>query len=301
MSWADNLKYKPPTSEDEGMPLPDISNEKYAKSTRGLLIKHGLADFARDHGLMPKAAVATLEEFVTEDAAMREMKTEVVKLADLDESVIIFGESGTGKELIARALHGDRVGKFVGINCAAMPETLLESELFGHKAGAFTDAKQDKIGLLAQARDGTIFLDEIGEMPLKLQAKLLRALQERKVRRVGDVVDVDISCRVVSATNVELWRFEENTEHVITSLKQTFRLDLYWRLAVYKVHITPLRDRRDDIRELLDAKYDAAHLLTEDERDAIIARPLYGNVRELEALVKRAVLKKTISVEKKRD
>lgn len=300
MSW--NLKFTtppPPTT-----PVVEIT-EKNAATIRAQLISSGNLEFAIEHGLAPKAALAEVANFITEDSDMQRMKAEVVSLADLDESVIIFGESGTGKETIARALHGDRAGQFVAINCAAMPEALLESELFGHVAGAFTDAKLTKSGLLETARGGTIFLDEIGEMPMKLQAKMLRALQEKKIRKVGGTTDVDISCRVVSATNRPLHLFEsgnmtdaEQSVHV-EMLKSNFRLDLYWRLATYKIHITPLRERRDDIRELLDAKYDKDHLLTEEERDELVAKPLYGNCRELEALVKRAVLRKTLAVTKR--
>ncbi len=133
-----------------------------------------------------------LDEFITVHPEMLKLKEYVRKLMDdqVDDPVLIIGESGTGKELIARALHNGRTGEFVAINCAGMPETLIESELFGHVKGAFTDAKVDKKGLLESAEDGTIFLDEIAELPILMQAKLLRALQERKVRKVGGNTDI---------------------------------------------------------------------------------------------------------------
>lgn len=294
-----NLNFSQPTTPQPPAPEP---TERVAANFRGVLLASGLGDFAREHGIMPKNAVAKLSEFITEDAEMLEMKREVVHLADLNESVIIFGESGTGKELVAKALHGEKIGKFVAINCAAMPETLLESELFGHKAGSFTDAKVDKVGLLETATNGTIFLDEIGEMPIKLQAKLLRALQESNVRRVGDTAERPINCRVVSATNRPLYYYEtpeSSAEEQLKLLAESFRLDLYWRLAVYRIHISPLRNRPNDIRDLLDAKYDTEHALTEEERDALVASPLYGNCRELEALVKRMKMRKMLAVTKK--
>ena len=145
-----------------------------------------------------QASMRVLDSFITNDERMLRVKEHVKKLANREECVLIRGDSGTGKELIARALHGNRFGKFVGINCSAISENLLESELFGHVKGAFTGAHTDRCGLFAEARSGTLFLDEIGDMSYPLQAKLLRALEERKIRRVGSNADEDIHCRIRS-------------------------------------------------------------------------------------------------------
>ncbi len=223
--------------------------------------------------------------------AMKRVYDLVRRLADNTATVLITGESGTGKELVARALHEQgprRSGHFVAINCAAMPETLLESELFGHVRGAFTDARQDRTGLFVQADGGTLLLDEIGEMPLGTQAKLLRAVQERKVRPVGGNVEIPFDTRIVAATNREL---EAEVQ------ARRFREDLYYRINVVKLHLPPLRDRGHDILLLAQHfleryadRYNAKVVgISRGVAERLLAAPWPGNVRELENCVERAV------------
>jgi two-component system response regulator HydG len=214
----------------------------------------------------------------------------IAQLGESDASVLITGESGTGKELVARAIHerSERDGQFIAINCAAMPAALLESELFGHVRGAFTDAKRDRQGLFLQASNGTLFLDEIGEMPLEMQAKLLRVLQERRVRPVGGDDEVGFDTRIISATNRDL---EDEVSN------QNFREDLYYRIKVIGIDVPPLRSRGNDI--LLLAQY-FVERHAERSGKAVegispeAARKLRdynwpGNVRELENCIERAV------------
>ena len=180
-------------------------------------------------------------DVVGKSLAMERIMRLVERVASAPSSVLITGESGSGKELIARALHegGDRADKpFIAINCAALPEQLLESELFGHERGAFTGADTRKEGLFRAAAAGTLFLDEIGELPLTLQVKLLRVLQQRSVRPVGGSDEIPILCRVVAATNRDVER--EVSEN-------RFREDLYYRLNVINLKLPPLRDRIEDI------------------------------------------------------
>lgn len=183
-----------------------------------------------------------LKKFITSDPATLQMKDDCRKLAKIDDEVLILGETGTGKELIARALIGDREGKFLRVNCAAMPRELIESELFGHKAGAFTGATGNKTGMLVAAKDGVVFLDEIGDLPLDVQAKLLNVLQpvdgKRYVRPVGSNEETEISCRVICATHKNL---------VDMVKEQKFRLDLYARISTFVLTIRPLRERKGDI------------------------------------------------------
>jgi two-component system NtrC family response regulator len=208
------------------------------------------------------------------------------RVAGSDASVLITGESGTGKELIARAIHytGSRAtGPFVALNCAAIPENLIESELFGHVKGAFTGAVKDKEGKFELADGGTIFLDEIGELRIDLQAKILRALQERTIDRVGGAKPAQVNVRVLAATNRDLEREVK---------AGNFREDLYYRLSVITLQVPPLRERRDDIPLL------AEHFLRKYNRDAVSLAPdalaalsAYGwpgNVRELENAIERA-------------
>lgn len=225
------------------------------------------------------------------DAIQRVFAT-INKVAAYKTTVLIQGESGTGKELVARALHqgSERKEKrFVPVNCGAIPESLLESELFGHKKGAFTDAHADKPGLFVEADRGTLFLDEIGELPLGLQVKLLRVLQEGRVRPVGATRDREVDVRVIAATVRDLKREVEEGR---------FREDLYYRLNVLQITVPPLRDRRDDVMLL------AEHFIERNNgrlgtkirdvdqkaRKLLLNYPWPGNVRELENTIERAVV-----------
>jgi two-component system, NtrC family, response regulator AtoC len=216
----------------------------------------------------------------------------VRKVAGYKSTVLLLGESGTGKELVARALHEQSPrakGPFVPINCGAIPETLLESELFGYAKGAFTDATRDKRGLIEEANGGTLFLDEIGEMPLSLQVKLLRFLQEDEIRRVGDSKAMTVDTRVVAATARDL------VEMVKTG---TFREDLYYRLNVLQITIPPLRERKDDIPLLVEhflSRYGerlgrANMTISREALRALMDYGWPGNVRELENTIERAMV-----------
>ena len=230
-------------------------------------------------------------ELLGESAAMREVHDLIARVAPTEASVLVTGESGTGKELVARALHRHSrraAGPLVAINCAAMPEQLLESELFGHVKGAFTDAKGARAGLFQQASGGTLFLDEIGEMPVGLQAKLLRALQERKVRPVGGDAEVAIDVRVITATNRDLERAIE---------AGGFREDLYYRINVVHLPLPPLRARGGDVlllaqRFLVDTarRFDKpVSGFAPAAAEKLAAYDWPGNVRELANAIERAV------------
>ncbi len=212
----------------------------------------------------------------------------VRRVADTEATVLITGESGTGKELVARAIHSlgsRREGPFVAVNCAAIPKDLLESELFGHVKGAFTGAVRDRTGKFSQADGGTLFLDEVGEMPVELQPKLLRALQERSVEPVGGSAPQKVDVRLAAATNTDL-------EKAIR--EGVFREDLYYRLAVIPIHLPPLRERREDIPLLIRhfaAKHGAETISFSDEAvEALSAYDWPGNVRELENTVERLLI-----------
>ncbi len=229
-------------------------------------------------------------DMVGKSDAMCRVRDLVRRVADARTSVLITGESGTGKEIVARAVHeqGDRRGgPFVVVNCGALPENLMESELFGHEKGAFTGADKRKKGLFQQAQAGTIFLDEVGELPLNLQVKLLRVLQERKVRPLGGHEETEVDVRVVAATNRDI---DADVEQGL------FRSDLFFRLNVIRLHLPPLRERVEDIPLL------AEHMLRKHsalQRRRLSINPevlrwlahqrFPGNVRELENIVERAV------------
>ena len=232
-----------------------------------------------------------MDTMIGESPAIQRVYSLINRVADSDTSIFIGGESGTGKELVARALHARSTRKdapLIGINCAAMPLALLESELFGHVRGAFTDAKRARPGLFVQAQGGTLFLDEIGEMPLEMQSKLLRALQERKVRPVGGETEVPFDARLISSTNRDLET--EVEEH-------RFRADLYYRINVVTISVPPLRARGNDI--LLLAQYFLSKQAKKSGKSvstisASAARKLLeydwpGNVRELENCMERAL------------
>lgn len=231
-------------------------------------------------------------EFYTKEKSLLDILELVKKVSDYDTSVFIRGETGTGKELIARAIHysGNRKDKsFVAVNCAAIPESLLESELFGHVKGAFTGADRTKEGLFREADGGTIFLDEVGEIPQEVQVKLLRVLQENEIRRVGDTIPIKVNVRVVTATIRDL------EEDIKTS---RFREDLYYRINVVPIVLPPLRARPADIEGLAmmflnrySSKY-GKHIKGFDSESLIFLKGYGwpGNVRELENIVERAVI-----------
>jgi two-component system, NtrC family, response regulator AtoC len=232
------------------------------------------------------------EDILAKSAKMQEIFRTIAKIAEYKTTVLVTGESGVGKELVARAIHrrsSRRGGPFVPVNCGAIPENLLESELFGHKKGSFTDAIADRRGLFEEATGGTLFLDEIGELPLGLQVKLLRVLEDDRIRRVGDTRDIKVDTRIITATHRDL---QAETK------AGRFREDLYYRLNVLLIHTPPLRERKDDIPLLIE------HFITRNNSrlgtnirglDTEARRLLYeyswpGNVRELENTVERAMV-----------
>ncbi len=229
------------------------------------------------------------QQILGKSAAMQQVFSLIEKVAPAEGSVLIEGETGTGKELVARAIHRESLrkdGPFVPINCASIPGGLLESELFGHARGAFTGAQEKKQGLFVAADGGTLFLDEIGEMPPALQAKLLRAIQERRVRPVGSTSDVTFDVRIVSATNRDLH---------IAAQKGDFREDIFYRLATFQIQLPPLRQRREDIPLLVET-FVAQHaaqgrdiFFPPEVLRALVDYSWPGNVRELQSLVERCV------------
>ncbi len=241
-----------------------------------------------------------MEQFVGSSEPIRQVLEFVTKVADHGSTVLIQGESGTGKELVARMLHYNSARKdrpLIPVNCGAIPENLLESELFGHEKGAFTGAVQTRIGRFESAHGGTIFLDEIGELSLGLQVKLLRVLQERSFERVGGTKTIDVDVRVVAATNQDL---EEAVR------QKRFREDLYYRLNVIPVTIPPLRERRSDIPQLVNhflakLNHGKPAAMTDCSPDAMARLMEYhwpGNIRELENMVERfAVLSRSGTIE----
>src|SRR5271170_844677 len=237
----------------------------------------------------------SLDNIVGVSPAMEKLKHTIRTVASTQSTVLIYGESGTGKELVARALHvcSPRAAEpFVSINCGAFPETLLESELFGYVKGAFTGASQNKRGLFEVADQGTIFLDEIGEMTMPMQVKLLRVLQERSVRPVGGTAEIPVDVRVIAATNRDLDR--QVTEG-------TFREDLYYRLNVIPIRVPALRERREDVPLLANhflKKYapgagKSIHAVEAKSLEALTGYDWPGNVRQLENTIERAVALET--------
>ena len=231
-------------------------------------------------------------ELIGNSKMMAEIKKIISKVAQVSSTVLITGESGAGKEVVARSIHaasGVADGPFIAVNIGGIPETLLESELFGHEKGAFTGAISQKIGMFELASNGTIFLDEIGDMPLHLQVKLLRVLQERKVQRLGGTMQIPIDARFVTATNKDLEARAKRAE---------FREDLFYRLNVVHIHVPPLRERLDDIAELAGfflAKHNSGmgrHLngFAPKALERLRSYSWPGNIRELENMIERAVI-----------
>jgi two-component system response regulator AtoC len=222
---------------------------------------------------------------------MQDIFRTIAKISEYKTTVLVTGESGAGKELVARAIHrrSKRTGPFVAVNCGAIPENLLESELFGHKKGAFTDAVQDRRGLFEEANGGSLFLDEIGELPLALQVKLLRVLEDEKIRRLGETRDLQVDVRIITATHRDL---SNETK------AGRFREDLFYRLNVLLIHCPALRDRREDIPLLIEhflARNNARLGTSIRGLDTEARRLLYeyawpGNVRELENTIERAMV-----------
>ncbi|MCE1225267.1 MAG: sigma-54 dependent transcriptional regulator [Geobacteraceae bacterium] len=238
------------------------------------------------------AEIERISSIIGEHPKMKEVYRIVTKIAATSSTVLVYGESGTGKELVARAVHDRSPRKeqpFMAINCAAIPETLIESELFGHEKGSFTGANAREIGILEAANGGTVFLDEIGEMNVSMQAKLLRAIQEKEIRRVGGKINLPLDVRIISATNRDL---EQEIK------KGTFREDLYYRLNVIRINLPPLRERGSDIATLANffvKKYrEASGIAVEGiSKPALKQLMNYtwpGNVRQLESVIERAVL-----------
>jgi two-component system response regulator AtoC len=232
------------------------------------------------------------EDILAKSAEMQAIFKTISKIADFKTTALVMGESGVGKELIARAIHTKSVrrgGPFCAVNCGAIPETLLESELFGHKKGAFTDASSDRIGLFEQATGGTLFLDEIGELPQKLQVKLLRVLQDETIRKLGDNRDVKVDVRIITATHRDL---QAETK------AGRFREDLYYRINVLQLVVPPLRNRREDIPILIDhflARNNARFNISikgiePDAKRLLLEYGWPGNVRELENTIERAMV-----------
>ncbi|HOW53763.1 MAG TPA: sigma-54 dependent transcriptional regulator [Syntrophorhabdaceae bacterium] len=232
------------------------------------------------------------EDFVYHSEKMHEVSSLVVRIARTDSTCIISGESGVGKEVIVNMIHALSERKsfpLVKVNCAAIPETLLESELFGYEKGAFTGAYQRKAGKFELANKGTIFLDEIGDIPVVLQSKLLRVIQEKEIERLGGVQPVKVDVRIIAATNRNL---DEEVK------KGTFREDLFYRLNVVNILIPPLRERKEDVPLLIDfflKKYNSKHKknvkgLTREARDVLVKYDYPGNVRELENIIERAIV-----------
>ncbi len=244
---------------------------------------------------LEKGPVSYFDEIIGESRSIQEIKEAIRRIGPLMGNVLIDGESGTGKELVARAIHAassGRRGAFVVINCGSIPETLLESEFFGHGKGAFTGADRDRDGLFQEARNGTLFLDEIGELPLMLQPKILRAIETKEIRPLGTTRTIPIDVRIVAATNRDLEAMVRDS---------AFREDLYFRLNVFAIRVSPLRERVMDIAPLARSflEKDRAELrspvreISAEAMTALEAYPWKGNVRELHNVIQRVLITAT--------
>jgi DNA-binding NtrC family response regulator len=251
-------------------------------------------DLLRENRVLQKRieSIATIPSMRGEHPKMKEVFRIVAKIAPSNSTILIVGESGTGKELIARAIHDGsprRDKPFIAINCAAIPDTLIESELFGHEKGSFTGANAREIGIFEAANGGTVFLDEIGEMNVSMQAKLLRAIQEKEIRRVGGKINIGLDVRLISATNKDL-------EQEIR--KGAFREDLFYRLNVIRINLPPLRERGSDVKTLAEfflEKYGkesgiAIDGISKQTLKLLMNYSWPGNVRQLESVIERSIL-----------
>lgn len=278
-----------------GMGAYDYFNKPVDAETLSLVVDrawylHRIEQENRE--LQEKYISSPLDGIIATSPSILNICKTIEKIAPSDLSVLILGESGTGKEVFARAIHNlseHAKGRFVAINCAAIPESLLESELFGHEKGSFTGATAQKIGKIEVANEGTLFLDEIGDMPMDLQAKLLRFLQERVIERVGGTKEIPINTRIICATHKPIKQMIE--EH-------KFREDLYYRINDITLELPPLRERDDDILVLAQAfieKYahqhnKQIHSLSAEAKQMLISYECKGNVRELDKIIRRAVI-----------
>ncbi|MCK5032380.1 MAG: sigma-54-dependent Fis family transcriptional regulator [Calditrichia bacterium] len=245
------------------------------------------------HKLKQETDIQQIPNIIGKSKKMREVYNLIVKVSEKDATVLITGESGTGKELVAEAIHlkSERAkNQFVTINCAALPENLLESELFGFEKGAFTGATQKKIGLFEVANNGTIFLDEIGDMPLGIQAKLLRVLQNKEIVRIGGIEKIEINARVITATNKNLEKqIEENN----------FRSDLFYRINIFPIELPPLRERKEDIPELIQhflGKFGNKGI-TNSAKKILMEYNWPGNVRELVNIIERSSIIADVTID----
>jgi two-component system nitrogen regulation response regulator NtrX len=239
-----------------------------------------------------KRKVSKVMDMVGDSSPIQKIKDTIEKVAPTDARILVTGENGVGKELVARWVHeksARAAGPLIEVNCAAIPSELIESELFGHEKGSFTSAVKQRIGKFEQANGGTLFLDEIGDMSLSAQAKVLRALQEGKITRVGGDKDINVDVRVIAATNKDLLKEVE---------EKNFRLDLYHRLSVIIIHVPSLNDRKDDIPLLVDrfltdicAEYGTARKNIDEEAiRALQEHNWTGNIRELRNVVERLII-----------
>ncbi len=233
-----------------------------------------------------------ISDLIGSSPKFRAVLDEINMVAPVDSAVLVRGETGTGKEVIAHAIHDAsprRRHQFVAINCAAIPATLIESELFGHERGAFTGAVTPRAGRFQMADRGTLFLDEIGDLPLELQPKLLRVLQEQQFERLGGSQSIQVNVRVIAATNQDLWSMVQ---------QRKFRADLFYRLNVFPITLPPLRERREDIpllvayfvRKFAERLGKAIECIPDDVMDALVNHHWPGNIRELQNFIERAVI-----------
>lgn len=250
-----------------------------------LIEKYNLQVDVQDGKLVDKqnSTEFWLKKFITVDSYTTAMKDDVRKLSKVDDEVLITGPTGSGKELIAHALLGNKEGSFIPVNCAGLPDTLIDALLFGHTRGAFTGASEAKNGLCIAARDGILFLDEIGELPITLQAKLLRAIQEKKILPIGETKERDITCRFVFATHRDLREM---------TLKHEFRIDLYARISTFEIKIKGLHERQCDIVPILESLPDGhsyiGFLQSQNKLQQMLsAVDLSLGVRKLQQLVRR--------------